>query len=195
MSPSPVTCATHDHRVAPRHRPVQVHDDAGRAASLPDRAGRISLQVPHAGRRPDAVRRRDRARDRRLVRLAVSPGNSTTCAAGASSRAILSICWACFTSTSALSAYARRGPPRARSRSRSWDRGCTRSSSRCRSSPSSARCTSGIIGRARISPKDASGCGPRSHRSTQYLTRSSGSRTTARAAVFRARGRTRSCAR
>ena len=39
----------HDHRVAARHRPVQVHDDAGRAASFSGRAGRVPVQMPHAG--------------------------------------------------------------------------------------------------------------------------------------------------
>ncbi len=56
-------------------------------------AGRISLQVPHAGRRPDAVHRRDRARDRRACAdCALRDASSNTCAAGAFSRATSSIC-------------------------------------------------------------------------------------------------------
>ena len=44
---------------AARHRPVQVHDDAGRAASFSGRARRVPLQVPQPGHRPRAVHRRD----------------------------------------------------------------------------------------------------------------------------------------
>ena len=38
-------------RIAPRHRPLQVHDAAVRAASVPQGGSRIPLQVPHARRR------------------------------------------------------------------------------------------------------------------------------------------------
>ena len=52
-----------DHPFAARHRPVQVHDDAGGAASLPGCAGRVPLSLPQWRRRPDAAHRRDPRRD------------------------------------------------------------------------------------------------------------------------------------
>jgi len=68
---SPSRGTPHDHRVAARHRSVQVHDDAGRPASFPRRAGRVPVQMPHSRGRPDAVLEPDRERDRRAVQPAL----------------------------------------------------------------------------------------------------------------------------
>ena len=54
----------HDHSVASRHGPLQIHDAAVRAAPVPGRRGRVPLQVPYARRRPSSDDRRDRGRDR-----------------------------------------------------------------------------------------------------------------------------------
>ena len=84
----------HDHPVAARHRPLQVHDDAGRPASFPGRAGRVPVQVPQRGRGPHALCRRDPRRGPRAVpRCGSARTSSTTCAAGVSSRATSSTCW------------------------------------------------------------------------------------------------------
>ena len=60
-----------DHPVAARHRPVQVHDDAGRPASFSRRAGRVSVQVPQRGRRPARRTSRRSARDRGALHAAL----------------------------------------------------------------------------------------------------------------------------
>ena len=88
----------HDHPVAARHRPLQVHDDAGRAASVPGGAGRVPVQVPQRRTSTSSpVRRRDRGRDPRAVRAALHAAtSSTTCGAGASSRATSSTCSGLF---------------------------------------------------------------------------------------------------
>ena len=69
--PRPPRPRPDDHSVAARHRPLQVHDDAGRPASFRGGAGRVPLQVPQRQRRPDAVRGGDRGGDPRAVRPAV----------------------------------------------------------------------------------------------------------------------------
>ena len=96
-----------DHPVAARHRPLQVHDDAGRAASLSRRAGRVPVQVPQPERRARAAhRRRSKRASATLCALRFRGASSTTCAAGASSRATSSTCSACSISTSASSGSA-----------------------------------------------------------------------------------------
>ena len=52
----------HDHPQPARHRPLQVHDDAGGAAPLSGCAGGVPLQVPQPRHRPGAVRRRRSAK-------------------------------------------------------------------------------------------------------------------------------------
>ena len=133
----------HDHPVAARHRPLQVHDDAGRAASFRRGAGRVPLQVPQPGRRPDAVRRaRSATRSARCATCASRRRSSTTCAAGASSRATSSTCSGLFQLDERfIRVDAQRRTRRARSTSRSRGRGCTRSCSRCRCSRSCPRST------------------------------------------------------
>src|SRR6266851_4729137 len=64
-------CGTHDHPVVAGHRPVQVHHDAGRAAPLSRRAGRVPVQVPHRGRQPACSSRRDPRGDRGALRAQV----------------------------------------------------------------------------------------------------------------------------
>src|SRR5467141_263277 len=64
-------CGTHDHPVVAGHRPVQVHHDAGRAAPLSRRAGRVPVQVPHRGRQPASASRRDPRGDRGALRAQV----------------------------------------------------------------------------------------------------------------------------
>jgi len=66
----------HDHHQPARHRPVQVHDDAGRAAPLSRCAGRVPLQWPQPRHRPDAVRRRDPRADRGAVHAALLRGGT-----------------------------------------------------------------------------------------------------------------------
>ena len=95
----------HDHPVAARHRPLQVHDDAGRAASF-SRARRSSTGSSAATPDVDLValhRARSKTRSARCARCASRSASSTTCAGGASSRATSSTCWACSISTSASS--------------------------------------------------------------------------------------------
>lgn len=58
------------HPVPARHRPVQVHHDAGGAPPAPRCPGAVPVQVPHARHRPGPLHRPDRRRDRPPVQPA-----------------------------------------------------------------------------------------------------------------------------
>ena len=150
--------ASHDHPIAARHRPLQVHDDAGRPASLSGRARRVPIQVPQPRRRPDALHRRDPRRDSRALQPALRPRRAHLSARMAVLQERFRRSSGPLPARRAL--HPRRSLPKAptaRSTSRSGDRGSTRSCSRSRCSRSSPRCTTATSIRGRSSARVGGG--------------------------------------
>ena len=130
----------------------------------------------------------------RCARCASAPTNSTTCAACASSSRTSSTSSACSGSIVATCGWSAATTSRAGCRWSWKGRGCTRSCSKCRCWPSSAR-PGRWASMARLTrPKGCVGCRPRSTGSTpRSATKTAASPISARAGATRRPGRTGWC--